>query len=110
MDDLSEKLSGILNDPESLEQLKNMAESIFSGEKTDDNQSGSDIPPIENIGAIMSVISKLQSSGDNDRTRLINALKPYLSDKRRQKADNAIKLLKIVELWPIIKESGMFNL
>ena len=31
MDDLSEKLSGILNDPESLEQLKSMAESaIFS--------------------------------------------------------------------------------
>ena len=110
MDDLSEKLSGILNDPESLEQLKSMAESIFSGENSDPSKSNDNIPPIENIGAIMSIISKLQGGGDNDRTRLINSLKPYLSDKRRQKADNAIKLLKLIELWPIIKESGMFNL
>ena len=58
----------------------------------------------------MSVISKLNGSQDNERTRLLNALKPYLSEKRQAKADNAIKLLKIIELWPLIKESGMFNL
>ncbi len=110
MDDLNEKIAGILNDPDSFEQLKNMADSIFAGQSDSNYDNSNDMPPIENIGAIMSIISKLNSSGDNDRTRLINALKPYLSDKRKQKADNAIKLLKIVELWPLIKESGMFNL
>ena len=108
MDDLKEKLSGILNDPESLEQLKNMAESIFSGDDSNSPQDDN-IPPLENIGAIMGILSKLNGKEENDRTRLINSLKPYLSDSRKQKADNAIKLLKIIELWPLIKESGMLN-
>lgn len=108
MDDLKEKLSGILNDPESLEQLKNVAESIFSGEDSNPPQNDN-MPPIENIGAIMSILSKLNGKEENDRTRLINSLKPYLSDSRKQKADNAIKLLKVIELWPLIKESGMLN-
>lgn len=110
MDDLSEKLAGILNDPDSLEQVKKMAENLFSGENNETANDSKDLPPIENIAAIMSVISKLNGSQDNERTRLLNALKPYLSEKRQAKADNAIKLLKIIELWPLIKESGMFNL
>ena len=109
MDDLNAKLSEILNNPESLEQLKSVAENIFSGENSETKQSESEFPPIENIGAILSIISKLKGNEEDDRTRLINSLKPYLSDTRRQKADNAIKLLKIVELWPLIKDSGMLN-
>ncbi len=110
MDDLSEKIAGILNDPDSMEQVKKMAENLFSGETAEGSDNANDMPPIENIGAIMSLVSKLNGSNDNDRTRLLNALKPYLSEKRQAKADNAIKLLKIIELWPLIKESGMFNL
>lgn len=113
MDDLSQKLAGILNDPQALENLKNMADSILSG----DNSSNSDgssppqgFPDMEQLSNIMAIMSKLNGSQDNDRTRLINALKPYLSEKRQAKAENAIKLLKIIELWPLIKESGMFNL
>ncbi len=110
MDDLSEKLNGILNDPESMANLKTMADSLLSGKNDEGNESSNDMPPIENIGAIISIMSKLNSSNDNDRTRLLNALKPYLSEKRQAKTDNAIKILKLLELWPLIKESGMFNL
>ncbi len=109
MDDLSEKLAGILNDPESMEQVKKMAENLFSGENNENTTETTDAPPLENIGAIMSIVSKLNGNNDNDRTRLLNALKPYLSEKKQAKADNAIKLLKIIELWPLIKDSGMFN-
>ncbi len=110
MDDLSEKLAGILNDPDSMEQVKKMAENLFAGESNGNDNNTTDLPPIENIASIMSIVTKLNSSNDNDRTRLLNALKPYLSEKRQTKADNAIKLLKLIELWPLIKESGMFNL
>ena len=113
MDDIKSKLSEILDNPESLEQLSQMAEALFSG----DNSSNSDsspppqgFPDMEQLGNIMAIMSKLNGSQDNNRTRLINALKPYLSEKRQAKADNAIKLLKIMELWPLIKESGIFNL
>ena len=110
MDDLSEKLAGILKDPDSMEQVKKMAENLFSDENSESNDNNTSPPQIENIGAIMSIVSKLNSNNDNDRTRLLNALKPYLSEKKQAKAENAIKLLKIIELWPLIKDSGMFNL
>ena len=113
MDDLSQKLAGILNDPEALENLKNMADSILSGDNSSNGDSSSPpqgFPDMEQLSNIMAIMSKLNGSQDNDRTRLINALKPYLSEKRQAKAENAIKILKIMELWPLIKESGMFNL
>jgi hypothetical protein len=113
MDDIKSKLSELLNDPESLGQLSQMAETLFSGENSSDGDGSApkqDFPDMEQLGNIMAIISKLNGSQDNDRTRLINALKPYLSEKRQAKAENAIKLLKIMELWPLIKESGMFNL
>lgn len=113
MDDIKSKLSEILNDSEALNNLSQMAETLFSGENSSEGDSSSPpqgFPDMEQLGNIMAIMSKLNGSQDNDRTRLINALKPYLSEKRQAKADNAIKLLKIMELWPLIKESGMFNL
>ncbi len=113
MDDIKEKLTAILDDPESLSNLSQMAEALLSGERSasdsDDAPPLQGLPDMEQLGSIMAIISKLNRGGDNNRTRLLNALKPYLSEKRQAKTDNAIKLLKIIELWPLIKESGMFN-
>ena len=39
MDDLSEKLAELLNDPESLDRVKAMAESLMGGEKTQQQQA-----------------------------------------------------------------------
>ncbi len=114
MDDLSQKLAGILNDPESMERVRKMAESILS----DDNgqpQSASNTPDLGNLpsgdelNAIMSIVTRLNSSKDDERTHLLNALKPYLSKKRQAKTENAIKLLKLLELLPLLKDSGLFK-
>lgn len=110
MDDLSQKLSGILNDPDSMEQVRKMAESLFSGEKEPENKGNSGgMPSPDELQAIISVVSQLNSQQDSERTHLINALKPYLSEQRQAKADNAIKILKLLELWPAIKDSGLFK-
>ena len=50
---------------------------------------------------LISRISKLLSrsgSGDGERTALLNAMKPYLSEKRRSKMDKAMKLAKFAEI------------
>lgn len=114
MDDLSEKLAGILNDPESMERVRKMAESIL-GEEPEPQQAS----PLGDIGSmlgsdelktIMSLIGKFNSSGNDPRAQLLSALKPHLSEPRREKVDTAIKLLKIIELLPLIKESGLLKL
>ena len=115
MDDLSAKLSELLNDPESMNRVRQMAESIL-GESGDDAPASPDISSIGDmlgsgeLQSIISVISKMKSTGDDSRVQLISALRPHLSEERRKRADTAIKILKLLDMLPLIKESGLLNL
>lgn len=117
MDDLSSKLSELLNDPESMNRVRQMAESIL-GESGDEVPAPSPTPDISSIGdmlgsgelqSIISVITKMKSAGDDSRVQLISALRPHLSEERRKRADTAIKILKLLDVLPLIKDSGLFN-
>ena len=113
MDDLQNKLAGILNDPESMERVRQMAENIFSNGQTTENSPAENetlgnVPSGEDLQKIISVVSMLNSQKDSKRTHLLNALKPYLSDTRKEKADNAIKILKLLDILPHLKDSGLF--
>lgn len=119
MDDLSEMLAGILNDPESLEQVRQMAENLMGGseEKAEKNSVG-DIsslfgdggPDIAQMGTIINILSQLKSRGNDNRAQLLLALKPHLSPPKREKVDTAVKLLKIIDILPLLKDSGILNL
>ncbi len=111
MDDLKEQLSAILSDPSAIERLKDMAAGLFA---SDDGSSESPPAapaaptlPLGEIASLMPIISKL-SSGEDERTRLISALKPFLSERRSSRADTALKLLKIIDILPLLKDSGLF--
>lgn len=132
MDDLSGILSGILNSPEGIENLKKAAEALLSDKaKERRGQSGDaiaeqlsdrsfescpdisldqnglpDISPSQ-LAGIIKVISTLKSRGEDDRTKLLIALKPHLSPERRERVDQAVKFLKIIDIIPLIRGSGL---
>ncbi len=111
MDDLSEKLAELLNDPESMNKVLQMAENLLGGNNESAPQnSGSDDSGGDELKAIMSIMSMLKSSVNDSRTQLLTALKPHLSEPKREKVDTAIKILKILEMLPLIKETGLLNL
>jgi len=118
MDDLSEKIADILNDPESMDKVRLMAENLLgtkpeqpkTQEKISGILSGEGLPDISEMQKIMGLLSRLKSSEDDSRTQLLLALKPHLSEERRQKVDSAVKILRMLELLPLIKESGLLNL
>ena len=101
MDSLSEKLSSILNDPESIEQLKNIASGLsFSAEpKEEEKESDFDVK------SIMSLMSSMKA--ETDESRLLLALKPHLSEKRQDRVDRAVKLLRIASVLPLISAQGL---
>lgn len=113
MDDLSRKLADMLNDPDTLNQVRQMAESILGEEKKEETAPKapdiSDIFGGVDISSLISIISRLKSSENDDRTKLLYALKPHLSEPRREKVDTAIKILKAIELLPLLKDSGILN-
>ncbi len=117
MEDLSSKISEVLSDPEALEKIKLIASSLsaadtntqteFSESKvsepsaektTEDNQNEtpsffSSIDPtiLLKIGSVLS-----QTHPENDKNiKLMNSIKPYLSQKRATKIDTALQMLKI---------------
>lgn len=118
MDDLSAKLTELLSDPESMNRVRQMAESIL-GESGDEIPAAAAAPDISSLGdmlgsgelqSIISVISKMKASKDDSRIQLISALRPHLSEERRKRADTAIKILKLLDVLPLIKDSGLLNL
>lgn len=115
MDELGDKLSAILNDPESMERVKQMAQSLFGGEDGGTAVQNDPAPPAAlpaddiNIKQIVSLFSKMKNTADDSRVQLIYALRPHLSEERRARADTAIKLLKLLDMLPFIKESGILK-
>ncbi len=112
MDDLNQKLAQILNDPESMNRVKEMAESILSqNEKPQQEEENSvfGIPDSNELMNIMSIVSKLNQKNDDARTNLLAALKPHLSEPKREKVDTAIKILRLLDLLPVLKESGILG-
>lgn len=66
--------------------------------------SGIDPEMMMKFGKIFSEINK----GDKN-TELLMALKPHLQAENQHKVDNAMKIARLVSLFPHIKESGMFD-
>ncbi|MBR4282888.1 MAG: hypothetical protein IKT35_04150 [Clostridia bacterium] len=114
--DIQNMLSGILNNPQEMEKLKNMANSLFGGEGVSPAvspppQSTSflgDVSPDE-IAGIMKIVGALKNNVSDKRVNLLVSLKPHLSEKRQKRVDDAIKILRLISLLPILKDMNIFG-
>lgn len=50
-----------------------------------------------------------QVNQEDDATRLLRALRPLLKPNRQKKVDEAVKILQMMRLLPLLKESGVFS-
>lgn len=60
----------------------------------------------------LSVLSRLapllgELSRRDERADFIAALKPLLSEERQKRADDAIKIIRLVSVLPLLKEQGL---
>lgn len=114
--ELTERLSALLSDPEGLEQIKNMAAGLFGSNdfeppRTSKEQKDEGLFPDIDMGKVLGLVSSLKSrTGENDKTRLLLALKPHLAVERQKRVETAVKILKLLELAPALSELGIFNL
>ncbi len=126
MADMSEALQSILSDPSAMQQIKELGGMLGLGsdrqkepEKQQDGISSllsslggsqnSSMPESDMLGMMMKLAPLLGSMNEeNDSTRLLYALKPFLSEKRRQRIDKSVRLLGIMRILPLIKETGIF--
>ena len=93
--------------PEELEKISSLALGLAGGEKADekqeegtDNGSGFNLDP-EMLFRIMEIFNRLNSQQNDPRCNLISALKPLLSPQKREKADRAIEMLRLVSIFSL---------
>ena len=121
MSDITQQIGQLLSDPGTMEQIK--ALSSMLGQNT--TSTGDSAPPPEPpkatahntdisadmLPAVMSFMPLISSlREEDDTTRLLRAIKPFLSEARQEKLEQAIKILRIIRLVPLLKNNGLLNL
>lgn len=116
-------IGGILSSlsKDDIENLKNVASSFFGGaggekkveesfEKEKKSNTTADfsslgLPDMSQLQGLLPLLSALNSH--DDREDFIYALKPLLSNERQKKADEALKLIKLLSIIPLLREKGI---
>lgn len=87
--------------------------SMFSGgagQQDAQPQPETDSMPNIDINMILKLQQVFQSMNVNDKnSQLLYALKPHFSEKRQKKVDQAVSMMKLFAMLPLIKESGLFS-
>lgn len=119
-------INSILNSlsQEDIENIKKTAEGIFGGagepQKTESNAqnqnsdqsenilnglSGLGMPDLSQLSALAPILQAFNSH--DERLDFINALKPLLSQERRKKADEAMKMVRLLSVIPLLRDKGL---
>ena len=62
-----------------------------------------DISTMMKLGSLLSYFTQ-----EDERTKLLYDLKPFLSDTRRDKIDNAVKILRLLKIAEKAKNENLF--
>ncbi len=113
MDDLSEKLNQLLSSPEGMAKIKSTMEAL-SGHLEAPPPPPSSPPPSAPDGPDLSALTKLLPllSGmgkENEDTRLLQALRPYLHGERAQRLEETMRLLQLARLLPLLQEQNILG-
>ena len=110
MDDLSEKLGAILSDPDAMRDIAALA-SQLGAEASGVHKEPEPKPEDDMTKQLMGLMPMLGSlKQDDDTTRLLEAMRPFLSDERQQKLDKAKRLIRVMKLMPLLKDLPLFDI
>ncbi len=155
MDDMVAKLSAMLNDPKSLNQIQQVVQSLTGGQNGQNTAPNPGPPPAQQgpdvaqmlqsamtpatagpgsnekkpgnqnpmpadmlkgllPGIDIATLIKIQralSTVDNDdkNIQLLRALRPHLTRQREGRIDEAMRIMQLIHILPMLKESGLFG-
>ena len=84
--------------------LSGLLSSLNGNNNTQNSSPTLDFSMIEKIQNAMQMFSQ-----SNPNVDLLRALRPLLSQKRAKKVDDAIRIMQLIQILPMLKESGLFG-
>ena len=110
MEDLAERINSLLSDPESLKQLGELAQSLGLPAPDIPENPGKNTGNEPDAAMLMSLANALgQSNKNDDNINFLMALKPLLSDEKKPRVDRAVKILRLMNMLPALRESGILG-
>ena len=111
MEGMEDKLGAILNNPQMMQQIMSMAQSLGSHQtepqpETPHPPSAPDFDPAL-LQKIMGVAGQLKA--DSHQQALLHALKPYLSGNRIEKLEKAMRAAKLANVASTAFNSGALS-
>ena len=105
MDEIGEKLDALLNDPKQFRKIAQLATSILGDGGKQAPPSAPDPELDVDMGQLRRMMSALRGGGHDSANRhLLEAMKPYLAEKRRRKSDRAMKRGRLAALAELAAE------
>ena len=93
------QMLGSLSDAE-FQSLRDAAQSLLGGAEQPRAQTQDGIDP--EMLAKLSRVMQAMRQGSDTRSQLIGALKPYLSEPRRKRADEVMQMLRMLDVLPML--------
>lgn len=115
LDNLSDIVASLSEDD--MEKLSSLAGELFSSDKEEKtserkNTASSGTPfdlfstlDPQMLMKITNIINKLNSAPKDPRCNFLYSLKPLLSKDKQQKADEAIKMIQLLSVIPLLNDS-----
>ncbi|MCI8527195.1 MAG: hypothetical protein HFF17_15085 [Oscillospiraceae bacterium] len=94
MDDLEQTIGRILGDPEAMNGILEMAKGLGLGAPPPAEEGDASPAPPVSDSAVAALLSEAGNLGGK-HTALLQALKPFLREDRREKLDRAVRAARI---------------
>lgn len=111
MEDLEQKLGAVLNNPQLMQQIMSMAQSMGNPPQPEPKQSPEPSPLPQIDPGMLSKLAGLsrQSGIDRDQQALLKALNPYLNKDRINRLERAMRAAKMAKLAGSFLGSGLMT-
>jgi hypothetical protein len=76
---------------------------------TEESSGFEDILNGIDLDKLLSLMEMLQSPIEDKNIRFLEALKPLLSEDRAPKVEKAVKVMKMYDIYLVLKDSGMLS-
>lgn len=106
MDELESRISHILGDPEQMEKITRLARGFMAdggNNAAPPNPEPGAVPDTELLKRMMHLMG-MGSEKEKGERAMLEAIAPYLSDKRRGKMEKALRIAKLVRVARLAME------
>ena len=101
--DFEKEISKALSDPDIMNKVQGVLSSLNNNEEKEGEESSQEAPKLP-----ANMLSSLGGMVNDDRTRLLLAIKPFLSEKRAPYMDSALTILKFASMGKLGKDLKLF--